>query len=123
MSIPINKVFCVIKLIMLELFLGHFFEEYLPFWEMEPADELTADDSSYCFAKKGEIYAIFLPMGLKTTSVDLGDSGKEFTIKWYDPRNGGDLQKGSLEAVKANGEVVVGFPPSAMDKDWVVYIK
>lgn len=100
-----------------------FFEKHLPFWEMEPADDLTTDATSYCFAKKGEVYAVYLPMGLETTSVNLGDNGKDFTIRWYDPRNGGELMEGTIKDVQANGEVSLGLPPSDKEKDWVVYLQ
>ena len=100
-----------------------FFEEYLPFWEMEPADELTSDEISYCFAKRDEVYVVYLPMEVETTSLDLGDSGKTFSIKWFDPRKGGKLQNGSVESVQANGEVALGLPPSDREKDWVVLVK
>ena len=32
----------------------HFFEQFIPFWEMEPADELISDDGVYCFAQKDD---------------------------------------------------------------------
>lgn len=100
----------------------HFFKEFLPFWEMEPADDLTTDKSSYCFAKKYEVYCIYLPSGLETTSINLGDPGRAFSIKWYDPRNGGELLDGSIKSVDKDGEVAIGYPPSDKEKDWVVLI-
>jgi hypothetical protein len=101
----------------------HFFEEYLPFWKMEPADELTTDDNSYCFAAKDEIYAVYLPMGLQTTSINLGNSGNEFTVQWYNPRNGGGLQAGSIKTVSASERVSIGFPPAEKEKDWIALIE
>lgn len=100
----------------------NFFENHLPFWQMEPADELTSDTSSYCLAKKGEIYAVYQPMGLKTTSIDLGGSGDEFFIQWYDPRNGGALQTGSVKTVQGSGLTDLGFPPREPEKDWVILL-
>ncbi len=101
----------------------HFFENYIPFWEMEPANELIATDSGYCFAKKGETYTIYLSMEKETTTLELGTSGDEFSIAWYDPRNGGDLQEGSIQSIKAKGSVALGYPPSNKNKDWVILIK
>lgn len=101
----------------------HFFESYLPFWEMEPNQGLITNNASFCFAKKGEIYVVYVPMNQKTTGLDLGNSGKEFSIKWYDPRKGGRLQNGSLNMVTANGTVALGLPPSEQEKDWVILIK
>jgi hypothetical protein len=100
-----------------------FFEQHLPFWEMEPADELTLDPLSYCFALKDEIYVVYLKSGQETASLCLGDAGDEYTIHWYDPRIGGALQTGSLTAVTAAGTVSIGLPPIDRQKDWAVIIK
>jgi len=62
-------------------------------------------------------------MELETTSIDLGNSGKTFFVKWYDPRNGGDLVDGPIQSVEANSEISLGFPPAAKEKDWVIYLK
>lgn len=100
-----------------------FFENHLPFWNLEAADELTKDTLSYCLTAKGKLYAVYIPMGLETTSIDLENNGDEYTVKWYDPRNGGPLQMGSLSSVQAADQVPIGYPPSDRDKDWVVLIK
>ena len=100
-----------------------FFELHLPFWEMEPADELTNDDHSFCFAKKDEIYVVYLPMELETTSIDLGDAGKAFSIHWFNPREGGRLQAGSVGMIQGGGLVSLGNPPMNGEKDWVALLK
>ncbi len=100
-----------------------FFEQHIPFWEMEPADELTLDPLSYCFALKDEIYVVYLKSGQETTSLYLGDSGDEYTIKWFDPRNGGEPQTGSIPQVVANGIVEIGLPPGEQEMDWVAIVK
>jgi len=101
----------------------NFFQNHIPFWKMQTADELTTDDISYCLAKKDAEYAIYLPMELETTSIDFGDSGKTFSVKWYNPRNGGDLVDGTVQSVEAKGEVSIGLPPSDKKLDWVIYLK
>ena len=98
-------------------------ENHIPFWKMEPADELTPDTLSFCFAAKDEIYSVYLPPDLETTSINMGDSGKEFLISWYNPRKGGDMVSGSLESVHANGVTSLGYPPIDRDKDWLVLIQ
>lgn len=100
-----------------------FFENYLPFWEMQPSDELTTDPESFCFSKPDEVYVVYLHPGKETTSLNLGNSGKSFTIQWYDPRNGGDLMDGSVKTVNASGTVALGNPPKDKDKDWVVLVR
>ena len=82
----------------------HFFSKYIPFWDMEPADELLIEGNkdAYCLAKPDEVYAVYLPMDMETIDVNLGNSDITYTIKWFDPRNGGDLQ---------------------LEKDWVILIQ
>lgn len=101
----------------------NFFKK-IPFSLMSPNDALTSDNKSYCLAKKDEIYVVFLPMNVKTTSIDIGNSGKEFLVHWYNPRIGGDFEKGTVLSVKAKGKKVnLGLSPSDYEKDWVVVLK
>ncbi|MEM7655633.1 MAG: DUF5060 domain-containing protein, partial [Bacteroidota bacterium] len=88
----------------------HFFESYLPFWEMEPADELTADSTSFCLAKPNEVYAVFVPNGQEEINLMIEAADQVFSIHWFDPRNGGELQKGSIETVSGTGFVSIGLP-------------
>lgn len=101
----------------------HFFNNYIPFWEMEPNDSLTKDKVSYCLAKEDEVYVVYTEADADKIELDLGASNKIFTIKWFDPRNGGELLNGSITSVKANGIVELGIPPSALQKDWVILLK
>jgi hypothetical protein len=98
-----------------------FFQTYLPFWEMTPSDQLTSADDDYCFAKEGEVYAIFLPNG-GTTKLDLSNCSFNFDISWFNPRTGGNLQKGSLKAVKGGAWSEIGTPPGESNLDWVVLV-
>ncbi|MFC1739400.1 putative collagen-binding domain-containing protein, partial [Planctomycetota bacterium] len=98
-----------------------FFHKYLPFTEMHSADELTTAANDYCFAKPGQIYAIYLPDG-GTTELDLGQSSEKFTIKWYNPREGGNLLDGSIKTISGPGKKPIGLPPSDNNKDWLALI-
>lgn len=99
-----------------------FFEQHLPYWEMTSADDLTENESDYCFAKAGDVYAIYLPAG-ETTSLNLEDADKTFMVSWLDPKSGGDLQSGSVSEVTGGGNVSLGDPPDGDAKDWVVLVK
>ncbi|WP_396635689.1 DUF5060 domain-containing protein [Maribacter sp. R77961] len=101
----------------------HFFENEIPFWEMAPANELLGENPGFCFAKTDETYIVYRHMSAETTSLDLGNSGKEFSVQWYDPRNGGALLEGSITTVVGNGIQSLGNPPSEQNKDWVVLLK
>ncbi len=100
-----------------------FFETYIPFWEMEPLDDLTSDNSSYCLGAENEVYVVYLPQCLETISLNLGTSGKTFSIYWYNPRSGGTLRTGSVTSLKAGGKVDLGYPPEDLARDWVALIR
>lgn len=90
---------------------------------MRPSDDLTTDPDSFCYSKGDEVYVVYVHPGKETTSLNLGNSGNTFSVKWYDPRNGGDLLDGSVTSVDAKGAVALGNPPNDQDKDWVILVQ
>ena len=99
-----------------------FFHTHLPYPEMHHADGLTDAKNDYCFARPGEVYAVYLPEG-GTTKLDLGKSKGTFSVRWYDPRNGGKLQQGSVKSIKGPGKKTLGKAPRHADEDWAVLVK
>lgn len=99
-----------------------FFHRHLPFTQMYNHNELTAAKQDYCFATPGSIYAVYLPNG-GTTEIDLQGYSRTFTVKWYDPRNGGSLKSGSIKKITGPGKVSLGLSPYKQDMDWVILIK
>ncbi len=99
-----------------------FFHQYLTFTEMQHHDELTSAEDDFCFAKPGQIYAVYLPDG-GTTNLDLATSSGTFTIQWYNPRTGGKLLKGTISEITGPGLTDIGPPPEDTDKDWIALIK
>ncbi len=73
-----------------------FFRDHeIPFWEMNPADELVgnpegASGKPWCLAKKGQLYLVYLPDGQPTP--DLGLESPE--IQSFDPANGKETGEG-----------------------------
>jgi hypothetical protein len=99
-----------------------FFHTHLPFWEMSHADDLTAAPDDFCFAKPGEVYAVYLPNGGSTT-LNLQRFNGEFELRWFDPRSGGALQRGSVGEVRGPGVVSLGTAPDNPREDWVVLVQ
>ncbi|MEM1119467.1 MAG: DUF5060 domain-containing protein [Bacteroidota bacterium] len=99
-----------------------FFQEHLPFTEMETNDELLSGDPAYCLAKKGEVYAVYLTFGGNST-LDLSDATGQFSVDWYNPRTGGALQKGVLQTLAGGDVVNLGNPPSDAEQDWVALVQ
>jgi len=99
-----------------------FFHKHLPFWMMAPNDTLVSAAKSYCLARPGQIYAIYLPDG-GTTSLDLGSSSATYTVQWYNPRRGEGILPLSSTTIAGPGQVTITPPPKDADKDWVALIK
>lgn len=97
-----------------------FFEQHLPFWEMEPDDSLVSNSAAFCLADPGNVYAVYQPYG-GITSIDV-EAG-EYEVLWFDPRNGGALQFGSVTSVTGPGFVGTGSPPQETSMDWVVLFR
>ncbi len=104
----------------------NFFYQYLPFWQMAPSDALVGNsgnsNSLFCFAKKGEVYAVYLPTGSTAFTLDLESNTGGFEVKWYDPRNGGALVNGSVTSVSGGGKKSLGTPPNNANLDWVILV-
>jgi hypothetical protein len=64
------------------------FMETLPFWRMQPANELVTGGKAFCLATPGEAYALYLPEG-GTIRVTL-TPGRRYECAWWDPANGKD---------------------------------
>lgn len=98
----------------------------IPFWEMTNANYLIGnaqnDNSKYCFAKEGEVYAVYLPNG-GTAEIELGYSKDDFEIRWYNPRTGGELIKTKQAKLKPKGKATLGPPPREPEQDWVLLVR
>ncbi len=103
-----------------------FFQKHIPFWEMWPANDLTDNERAYVLANEGQVYVVYLPDGNRTR---LTLATGEYTLQWYDPRNGGPLHSGSTktltvdDASMRNDASVQITPPHHPGKDWVALIK
>jgi len=108
-----------------------FMEENLPFWEMEPMDDLLTGAATYqgknnlvtgqVFAKPGEIYALYLPTGENTGTLDLAAASGKFVQRWYNPRTGEFA--GATKMLEGGKPVTLGPPPAETSEDWAVLIK
>ncbi|BCX46192.1 alpha-L-rhamnosidase [Haloferula helveola] len=95
----------------------------VPLTEMTNEDGLLAGADGYCLAKRGEVYLILLRDGSSEPSLDLTDSDDRLDVRWFDPRHGGGLKKGSVESVSGPGAQLLGKPPGSAEKDWVVIVR
>ena len=101
-------------------YLLDFFEgNKIPVGKTENMDELVAEHD-YCLATPGEMYIVYMRNGQGT--INLENVSGDFTVEWFDPRNGGDLQNGKEKKVVGGKSVELAGAPSEPGKDWVVLL-
>ena len=101
---------------------GHatgFFMEHVPFWQMEPDNDLVSE--GWCLASPGKAYVIYLEGGGSTT-LNVGADNISFGVRWFNPRIGGPFQNGSVTKLSGSGNLSIGDPPSEPLQDWVVLV-
>lgn len=104
------------------------FIESLPFWEMEPRDALVTGAAEYqgkhntiaaqVFAKAGEVYAVYLPVGRPSGAIDLSEAEGSFEQRWYNPRTG--TYAGESRRAEGGTRVDLGAPPEDPEEDWAI---
>lgn len=117
-------------------FARRFMEENLPFWEMAPADELSEGGATIrvgvgkgksvplgpqVLAKRGQVYAVYLPTGSSTGTLDLTDLKSDARQRWFSPRTGEFV--GTPTKIAGGAKRPLGPPPAEPDADWVVLLE
>jgi hypothetical protein len=108
-------------------YLLEFFEvNRIPFWTMSNSDALIGNEQhtneAYCFARAGEVYVIYLPK-VEGRPLDLSGVEGSFEVRWFNPREGGALQTGSIAAVQGGSPAALGAPPADPALDWVILVQ
>jgi hypothetical protein len=98
------------------------FVKQFPLEEMQSSDELVDAKDAFCLSKPGEIYLLYLPAGTKNAGIKLS-SEKNFSVKWFNPREGGEMQNGSVLSLNGYGFQNLGNSPDKDGKDWVVVVQ
>jgi hypothetical protein len=98
------------------------FISQFPLEEMKCADEWVSSNGAYCLAKAGVLYLVYLPMGTKNARL-LINSDRAMAVKWFNPREGGALQEGSVQELIGRANHKLGNPPADPLKDWVVVVQ
>ncbi|MFC1539416.1 DUF5060 domain-containing protein [Candidatus Latescibacterota bacterium] len=94
----------------------HFFNKYVPVLnELSPAKDFVS--GALTLKKNGECYVLYLPVG---GSVNLNLPAGDYSVKWFDPRNGGELHNGTVNSFSGSGSI--GNPPDSISDDWAVLI-
>jgi len=98
----------------------------LPFPVMRPDDGLlTGENTNYgggeVFCLPGSVYAVYLPSGSPSGTLNLSGASGTFRKRWFNPR-GGHFE-GNPQTFSGNSLHGLGTPPSSITEDWVVLIQ
>ncbi len=93
------------------------------FIKMKSDDNLLSGENNnygggHVFAKKPEIYLIYLPNASPSGTLNLSAASGSFQKKWYNPRNG--CFEGLDTTVSGGTNINLGNPPGDASKDWVI---
>jgi len=102
--------------------INFFAKNNFPMTEMSSRNELISSKDDFCFAKEGDIYIALLKKGGES-QLDLKEFEGDYSVKWFDPRNGGALQNGSIRSINGSGMQSLGTAPNNPEKDWVVVVR
>lgn len=87
--------------------------------------------NAWVLAKDKAFYVLYTKDASKGVLLKLPGELGEYDVKWYDPRNGGVFQQGSVQRIEQKTpfkhfwvryEKALGSPPSAKEKDWVILV-
>ncbi len=98
--------------------LEFFTENEIPYWEMEPMDELTENEDFVLAQEKNQLI-IYQKMGAKEPTL-ISDVSGTYLIRWFNPRTGEFVGQG--KELSARGRLKISPPPAEADKDWVAWL-
>ena len=103
--------------------LGFFRDHAIPLDRMTNADELVGnpahENSAYCLAEPGRLYLVYLPAG-GAVRLDLTAASGEFTLEWFNPREGGPLAPASAP-IRGGAPATLTAPTA--NADWLAIIR
>ncbi|MDA1230771.1 MAG: DUF5060 domain-containing protein [Planctomycetota bacterium] len=104
-----------------------FFRDHeIPFWEMQNSDTLVGNDehsnNRFCFSKANECYLVYLPSG-GATELNLAEATSDFDVRWFNPRDGGQLSSGTITKISGGKSSMLGQPPESPKEDWLVVVR
>lgn len=99
-----------------------FYAHDIPFWDMHNDDALIDNKLGHCLINGSDTLVVYLTEGGDAALLDLSAYAGTFDVKWFDPRNGGDLQDGSVTTLTGGEKTSLGKAPSKADQDWAILI-
>ena len=97
----------------------------LPLEQVEPNHALAdaARGHTYVLALPGQVYGLYNDACGQAFTLDLSGTLGTFEVRWFDPRNGGALQKSNVTEVTGGASRSLGQAPADLDRDWACLVR
>jgi len=102
------------------------FMRELPVMKMAPNHALGASEDggeTYVLRKRGDVYALFNDRNGSNWTLNLAGVSGTYRVRWYNPRTGGDLRKGTVPTVTGGGVRNLGSAPDETGQDWAAVVR
>ena len=102
--------------------IGFFQDHVIPLERMHCADEKVDAIEAFCLAQPGACYLVYLPQG-GSSRLNLDEDPNHYSLRWFNPRIGGNLAEGSVSLLQGGGWQSLGLPPSDVGEDWLALLR
>jgi hypothetical protein len=106
--------------------LNFFRENDIPFWKMKNRNDLIDNQANekekFCLTDGESVILVYLGY-VKTADIDLKEFEGNFTVKWFNPREGGNLSNGSVTSLNGGKVVSLGNAPVDGENDWLIVLR
>jgi hypothetical protein len=101
----------------------HFFRDnQIDIWNFQPDDERITTPDAYCMSKGNQAFLVYLKQGGETKIFTHRRQESSYSVRWFNPREGGPLLPGTRPTVSGKGFLPIGLPPENDGQDWVAWI-
>jgi hypothetical protein len=101
-----------------------FFHQYLPFWEMNSANNLSDSTKDFVMATSDHSTVALYSHRNQTSFGSISLKAGRYTVDWYHPKDGGALQKGSITEIQGGSMTALGKAPANKNSlDWVILLR
>lgn len=102
----------------------------VPYHKGNSLDNLS--NGHWVLGEEGQFYIVYVKGASKDVALNFYFGKADYSVQWYNPRQGGDLQNGSVKKVtvtqnrtsyKKHERHQLGKPPTDTNQDWVILVK
>lgn len=86
-----------------------------------PDSTIVSGTRAFALENPGIEYLVYLPEGGTATLTTTGSGN--YSVQWFDPRNGGSLQNGTVSTIPAGSAQSLGSPPNNTSLDWLAVVE